>query len=146
MNLANMKKGIDYIGVGVGGAIINEKNEILLFLRNVNPEKGYWSIPGGSVEYGETIEDAVIRELYEELGIQIEIVGLLGVANHIVGEDKSHWVSPEFQVKIVSGTPVNLESDKHIEMEWFSLENLPENLAIPALVAIEGYKRGQTSL
>lgn len=135
-----MKKGIDYIGVGVGGAIINDKNEILLFLRNVNPEKGLWSIPGGSVEYGETVEDAVIRELYEELGVQVEIVALLGVANHIIKEINSHWVSPEFQVKITSGVPKNLEPDKHIKMEWFSLTNLPKNLAIPALVAIEGYK------
>jgi len=133
------KRGVDCIGVGVGGAIINEKNEILLFLRNVNPEKGYWSIPGGGVEFGEAIEDAVIRELYEELGIQVEVVELLGIANHIVKENKSHWVSPEFHVKIVSGIPKNLEKEKHIEMKWFSLDNLPEPIAIPAKVAIDGY-------
>jgi len=136
-----MKKGIDYIGVGVGGAIINEKEEILLFLRNSDPEKGFWSIPGGSVEFGESVETALIRELREELGVEVEVIRLLGLANHIIKDESSHWLSPEFQVKIISGTPQNMEKNKHAKMKWFSLENLPEKLAIPAVVAIEGYKR-----
>ena len=136
-----MKKGIDYIGVGVGGAIINDNKEILLFLRNKDPENGFWSIPGGSVEYGESVENALVRELYEELGVKVEIISLLGVANHIIKEKGSHWVSPEFHVKIVSGTPKNMEIEKHTKMLWFSLDKLPEKLAIPAVVAIEGYKR-----
>lgn len=45
-----MIQGKDYIGVGCGAFIVNEKNELLLQLRNKAPEKEYWSIPGGRVE------------------------------------------------------------------------------------------------
>ena len=71
-----------------------------MFLRNVNPEKGFWSLPGGSVEFGKSVEDAVVREFYEELGVQVDVIALLSVATHIINDIDSHWISPEFLVKI----------------------------------------------
>ena len=61
-----MQKGKDYIGIGVGAAIINEKNEMLLLFRNKAPEAGCWNIPGGSVELFETVKEAVKREVKEK--------------------------------------------------------------------------------
>jgi len=116
-----MKKGIDYIGVGVGGVIINGHDEVLLLLRKCSPEIGYWTIPGGSVEFGENIEDALKREIREELGVEIKIIKLLNIANHIVHAEKIHYVSPEFLVEIISGTPQNLETQSHSDMKWFSI-------------------------
>lgn len=132
--------GKEYIGVGVGGLILNKKNEVLLLLRNVDPEKNFWSIPGGQVEFGEKVEDALIRELKEELGIDVAVINLLCVTNHILSQTNTHWISPAYYVKIISGIPLNKEKNKHLEMKWFPVNDLPANLAIPAINAIKNYK------
>lgn len=134
-----MKKGRDYIGVGVGAVIINDNEEILLLLRKKSPESGRWTIPGGSVEFGERVEDAIIREVNEELGIDVEVIKLLRVTNHIVKEEGQHWISPAFLVKHVSGTPVNKEPESHSEINWFSIHSLPDNVTITTSLALKSY-------
>jgi mutator protein MutT len=64
-----MQKGIDYIGVSAGAIIFNDKGEIFLSKRsqNTSNERGHWETPGGSVEFGETLEQAAKREILEEL-------------------------------------------------------------------------------
>ena len=136
-----MKKGIDFIGVGVGGVIINNKKEILLFLRNKSPEKNYWTIPGGSVEFGEKIEDAILREVYEEVGVSCEIIKFLGVKNHILPLEKTHWIACSFLLKIKEGIPNNMEPQSHSKMQWFDINNLPENTTLTTHAALN-YLRG----
>ncbi|MEF8719282.1 MAG: NUDIX domain-containing protein [Candidatus Accumulibacter necessarius] len=133
-----MKKGVDYIGVGVGAVIVNDER-ILLLLRKKAPEQGCWSIPGGGVEYGETIESAILREIDEELGIKGEIISLLRVTNHIGENNAFHWVSPAFLVHVKSGTPQNIEPDSHKGMGWFPINDLPENLTITTKAAVNSY-------
>ncbi len=125
-----MKRGIDYIGIGVGAAIFNAKNELLIMKRGkkAKNEKGKWEIPGGSVEFNETIEDALKREVREEIGVEIRIIELLGVCNHIILDEKQHWIAPTFICKITKGKPKILEPDKCEKLEWFSInkaEKLP---------------------
>ena len=120
-----MKKGKDYIGVGAGAVMLNGRDEILLLLRNKEPEAGCWSIPGGTVEFFETLEDAIVREVKEEVGVTTEVIALLGVTNHIIPEEGLHWVTTPFLVKIKEGTPINLEPQKHLDLRWFSIHNLP---------------------
>lgn len=134
-----MKKGKDYIGVGVGAVLVNDKAEVLLLLRKKAPEAGCWSIPGGTVEFGETIEDALLRELKEELGIESQIIKLLRVTNHILKDEKIHWVSPCFLVKTVSGVPENRETDAHSSLAWFSVSSLPKNFTLTTELAIQSY-------
>lgn len=64
-----MKKGIDYIGLGAGGLIINNEGKILLSRRGpkARNQTGKWEAPGGSVAFGETAMDTVKREAREEL-------------------------------------------------------------------------------
>ena len=83
-----MEIGRDYIGVGVGAFIVNRNNEVLLQKRAVLPEKGYWSLIGGRLEMFETLEDAVIREVKEETDLDIEIIKLLGICDHIIENEK----------------------------------------------------------
>lgn len=66
------------------GAIVVDRGRVLLLKRRKEPESGCWGIQGGAVEFGETIEDAVKRELKEELSVGVEIVALLGVTDHIL--------------------------------------------------------------
>lgn len=136
-----MIQGKDYIGVGCGAFILNEQEEVLLQLRNKAPEKEYWSIPGGKVELFETFEQAVKREVKEETGAEVEVIGLLGMCNHIIGNEQRHWVSPSYLCKIVKGEPRIMEPTKHLDMKWFSLDNLPEKITITTQEAISNYRK-----
>ena len=135
-----MKPGKDYIGVGCGAFILNNSNEVLLQQRNKEPEKGYWSIPGGKLEWMETFEEAVKREIKEECDIDIKVLRLLGICDHIVKSENQHWVSPSFLCKIEKGEPKIMELNKHLDMKWFSLDNLPEKLTITTKDAVNSYR------
>ena len=88
-----MKKGVDHIGVGVGAIIYDQDNRVFLAKRGkeARNESGKWEFPGGSVEFGETLEHALGRELMVEYGIEIEVLSLLDVVNHIIPDEKQHW-------------------------------------------------------
>ena len=135
-----MKPGKDYIGVGCGAFILNEEGKVLLQQRNKEPEKGYWSIPGGKLEWMETFEDAVKREVKEECDVDIQVEKLLGICDHIVKNENQHWVSPSFLCKITNGEPKIMEPTKHTDMKWFSLNELPEKLTITTQNAVRHYK------
>ncbi len=68
----NMKKGIDYIGVGIGAVIVDTDGKMLLSKRGpkAKNERGKWEFPGGGVEFGDTMEETIKREMKEELGIK----------------------------------------------------------------------------
>ena len=118
-----MKRGTDYIGVGVGAVIVNKEGKILLTLRGKQAQNqvGKWECPGGAVEFNETLKDTILREVKEELDIEIEIIELLGIADDILPFEKQHWVAPSFLCKIKKGTPKNLEPHKCEKIEWFTL-------------------------
>lgn len=136
-----MKPGVDYIGVGCGALIINDKNETLLIKRGAKSKNqvGFWSKPGGAVEFGENVEDAVKREIMEELGIEIELVKFLGFTNHIIKEENQHWATFDFLAKIVRGEPKNMEPEKIEEIKWFNLENLPEKTTWTTIRPVREY-------
>ncbi|MBT3249859.1 MAG: NUDIX domain-containing protein [Candidatus Pacebacteria bacterium] len=122
--MSNCVIGKDCIGVGVGALIFNEEGKMLLALRGqkAKNEVGKWEIPGGAVEFGETIEQALKREIKEELDIEIELQEMLQLCDHIIPEDKQHWVSPTYICQVVSGVPKNLEPEKCDRIGWFSVE------------------------
>jgi 8-oxo-dGTP diphosphatase len=139
-----MKKGIDHIGVGVGAIIYGRDNKVFLAKRGkeAKNESGKWEFPGGSVEFGETLEHALAREIREEYGIEIEILSLLDVVNHIIHDEKQHWVSPSFICRITFGTPVIKEPHKCDEIGWFSLDHLPENtMTIASKKSLESLRK-----
>jgi len=121
-----MREGIDYIGVGVGAVIVNDKNKILLSKRgkDAKNEKGKWEYPGGSVEFGDTLRDTIKREIKEELGVEIELFEQLPSIDHFIPEENQHWITNAFIARIVKGVPQILEPDKCEEISWFSLEEI----------------------
>ena len=131
-----MKIGKDYIGVGVGAFIINENNQLLLQKRAVPAEKDHWCIPGGRLEMFETLENAVIRETKEETDLDIEVIKMIGVCDHIIKEESAHWVATSFLCKIKSGVPKIMEPDKASDLRWFDLDKLPEKLTITTKKAL----------
>jgi mutator protein MutT len=85
--------------VGVGGVII-ENRRALLIRRGSEPLKGQWSIPGGTLETGETLEQGVIREMAEETGLIVQVVELIEVFERIMrdaeGRTQYHFVIVDY--------------------------------------------------
>jgi mutator protein MutT len=125
-----MQRGVDYIGVGVGAIIVDSQGRLLLAKRGpqARNERGLWEFPGGSVELGETLAEALRREMREELGIEIVVGELLDVVDHILKEEGQHWVSPTFLCTISSGEPHIREPEKCADIGWFHTNEIPEKL------------------
>lgn len=124
-----MKKGIDYIGVGAGAVIFSREGKVFLARRGkeAGNESGKWEFPGGGVEFNETLEHALVREVMEEYGFEIEVQELLDVVDHIIPAEKQHWVSPTFICSVKSGTPGIREPRKCEAIGWFDLDRIPED-------------------
>jgi len=69
--------------VGVGAVVLNGAGQVLLVKRAHEPLKGEWSLPGGGVEVGETLEAAVVRELFEETGLTVIVGPVVEVLDRI---------------------------------------------------------------
>ena len=121
-----MVRGIDYIGVGVGAIIFDQKGRIFLAKRGVKSrnEAGKWECPGGALEFGDSFEKTLKREMKEEYGIEIEVKEFLDVCNHIIPEEKQHWVSPSFLCRVRLGEPRILEPQKCSVIGWFTIDEI----------------------
>ncbi len=86
--------------VGIGGVVI-EDGRALLIRRGGEPLRGQWSIPGGTLELGESLEQGVVRELLEETGLQVRILGFLEVFDRIFREPSAEGNGPRFHFVIV---------------------------------------------
>lgn len=106
-------------------AVLLKGNEVLLIRRGREPFKGSWALPGGFVEVGETVEDAVRRELVEETGLKGDVVDLLGVYSAPGRDPRGHTVSVTFVLK-VSGIVHVDDLDDADEARWFPLDALPD--------------------
>ena len=127
--------------VGVGVLLLDPPDRVLLTLRKRAPEAGCWSIVGGKVDFLETLDQCAIREAREETGVEVELVRLLCVTDHVLPGEGQHWVAPAYLGRIVGGEPRNCEPDKTQEVKWFALDRVPGNLTMTARNAISAYLR-----
>ncbi|MDE5412757.1 (deoxy)nucleoside triphosphate pyrophosphohydrolase [Alkalihalobacterium chitinilyticum] len=112
----------------VGAVMINENNHILCALRSETMSMAnYWEFPGGKIEKGENMEDALIREIDEELGSQIEVVEKITDTHHQTDSVIVHLHT--YLAKIIEGTPEPIE---HAELRWVPIENLHQLNWAPA--------------
>ncbi|GIL13115.1 MAG: DNA mismatch repair protein MutT [Chloroflexota bacterium] len=137
-----MRRGIDYIGVGVGAIIRDDQGRVFLAKRGpqAKNERGLWEFPGGAVEFGETLRNALAREIYEEYGIIIRVEDLLTVTDHILPDERQHWVSPSFICRILEGTPTIREPEKCSAIGWFALDAMPDDLTLVTRHDLELYR------
>jgi len=117
--------------VGVGGVVI-EDGRVLLIRRGQAPLLGEWSLPGGLLECGETLREAVVREVLEETALAVEATTMLGVYERVTRSDdgrvRYHYVLIDFLCHRVDGA-LNAGSDA-AEAGWFLQHNLAD-LALP---------------
>ena len=116
-------------------AIIQKGNKILLIKRKCEPEKGKWALPGGHINWDETLENAVIREVNEETNLKV-------INSCLVAIYSSHNRHPEqmlaaVYVTEVAGSP--LAGSDAADIGYFHAESLPENLAFDHREIIKDY-------
>ena len=111
--------------LAVDGVIV-EKKSVLLVKRAIEPFKSYWCLPGGHVEYGETVEQAVKREMKEELGVSVKIKKLVGVYSKPKRDPRGHTVSIAFLLQKIRGR-IHL-SKEAAEFSYFALNKLPKKI------------------
>lgn len=113
-------------------AVIVRDKEILLVKRGTEPSRGKWSVPGGSIEWGETLAEALKREIREETGLEIEIIKLIGVTDLIVDSKPSyHYVLIDYLARPVGG---NLTPGSDVmDVRWVSVDNLSDYELTPHL-------------
>jgi len=123
--------------IGVGGIIFQE-DQILLIKRGMEPSLGQWSIPGGAVHVGETLEEAVRREILEETHLEVEVLTLAKVLERIFrdpdGRVAYHYVLVDFLCRRKDG---ELRSDSDAQDARFvSLQDLPSYRIAPVTLEV----------
>jgi 8-oxo-dGTP diphosphatase len=121
--------------IGVGAVVFNARDEILLIKRGKEPHYGRWMVPGGTLEWGETLEQAVIREVHEETGVEIRLDGFVEIIEAIVpGDAGFHYVIMDYVATHVAGEPV--AGDDALEATWAGPSRLGELDLTEDLVAV----------
>jgi len=119
--------------------------QILLHRReNTGYQDGKWDIAGsGHVDKNETAKAAVIRECKEEIGIDVKLEDINFVhLSHRLSKDRIYY-DIYFTIKSYTGTPIIMEPDKCSQMEWFLIDNLPDDIIDCRKQDIQNYTAGK---
>ena len=128
----DLRRGIDHIGVSASFIIHDGSGRILLQKRGANArdENGNWDVGGGAIEFGESINEAVTREIKEELCVEPLDVRFLTVydAFRTHNGKKTHWIAIMHAVKVDPKEVKIGEPEKIEEIDWFTSDSLPSPL------------------
>lgn len=134
------------VGVGFGLMLLRD-GKVLLGRRHEDPAKadsdlhgeGSWTMPGGGMEYGESFEKTIIRELEEETSIKVkkEDLKLISITNDIGTE--AHYITIGFLCEKFEGEAQVMEPDEITEWQWFDLNNLPDPVFSCSLKIVKNY-------
>jgi 8-oxo-dGTP diphosphatase len=124
--------------VGVGAVVI-DGTKVLLVRRGNEPLKGEWSLPGGALELGETLQQGIVREVFEETGLTVSPVGVVEILDRITPDEESgrvryHYVLVDFVCRVIGGTPlVGSDAD---ELRWVERNELARHTVAPITVRV----------
>lgn len=114
----------DHIVTSVVAVIINDDQEVLLTKRNIPPFQGEWVMPGGKIDLGEPIIKAIEREVMEEVGLQVEVVDLLDVFEHVTpGDDNYHFIILYYLCRPLY-CDIRHNQDEVVEARWVAQQDL----------------------
>ena len=113
---------------GVGVILFNQDGKFLLIKRTSKHAAGMYALPGGWMEFGETPEEAGIREAKEELDVDLKDIKVLGITNNFFPAENIHTISPLVAARIMPGQePKIMEPHKVEQLVWCDdWDNLPE--------------------
>jgi len=117
------------VNVGVGIIILSiPENKILLGKRSKKHSHGVntWCSPGGHIEFGETPEDAITRETFEEVGLKVRSLRYIGFTNDVFKKEEKHYITLWFETNIFTGKIKDTDELKNVA--WFSIKKLPKLL------------------
>lgn len=136
-----MDKKYPKVGVGV---MIMRDNKVLLGLRQGSHGDGEWGLPGGSVEFGESIFQAAKREAKEEVGVDVDDLELISISDEMkyIDTNGKHFVVLGVRAKSVIGEPRLMEPDKSVRWDWFDLNDLPEQIFEGTRLVLVNYNKG----
>jgi len=106
------------------GAVVVRDDCLLVIRRGHGPGAGEWSVPGGRVEAGETLHEAVVREMWEETGLEVVVERFLGWVERL-GDDH-HFVILDFVVGLLDAEATAVAGDDAAEAAWVPLHELSE--------------------
>ena len=137
------------MGIGVGVIVLNEKKQILLGLRNEDEKKadselhgeGTWTMPGGKLEYGESFEEAGVRETKEETDLNVTDIEVFCMNNDL--NKHAQFVTVGLIAREYNGEVKVMEPDEIVDWKWFDLDNLPKNLFMPSRKCLQNYFDGK---
>jgi ADP-ribose pyrophosphatase YjhB (NUDIX family) len=131
------------------GAVIFRGEEVLLVRRGQEPARGSWSLPGGLVELGESLEAAIRREVAEETGLAVTILGVAAVLERIFRDDAGgipyHYVLVDFLCDYTGGEPTpasDITAARFVAPEDLTKFELPDFTSQVILRAREQRRRG----
>jgi 8-oxo-dGTP diphosphatase len=109
--------------VAVGGVCVHD-DALLLVRRGRGPAQGEWSVPGGRVERGETLHEAVVREAFEETGLEVVVDRFLGWSERI--DDEYHYVILDFVVTALDPAQAPVAGDDAAEAAWVPIAGVTD--------------------
>jgi 8-oxo-dGTP diphosphatase len=124
-----MKKGVDYIGTAVVYFCHDGAGNVLFAKRSTNSrdEIGCWDIGGGAIEFNESVEDTVRKEIKEEYSTDVKEIQFLGFRDVHRDNDgiPTHWIALDFKVLVDKDMARIGEPHKFDDLAWFTLGSLP---------------------
>lgn len=117
--------------------IIIELNKGIILIERKNPPYG-WALPGGFVDYGESLEDAAAREAREETSLEIQNLQLLGCYSDPKRDSRMHTISTVF---VGTGIGCPQASDDAVNLASFELDSLPEPLCFDHAMILKDYRK-----
>lgn len=111
--------------IGFGVVIVRDR-KVLLGYQTRGYEEPCWAFPGGKLDEGETINQAVVREVREECGLEVSNFEFITLFEDIF-ENMTHVISLVVKVNSFQGEPEVLEPNKCQQWKWFGIDNIPEN-------------------
>ncbi len=127
-----------YPEVTVGAFIRNQKNQILL-IKSAKWGNKIYVVPGGHIEIGETIENALKREVLEEIGVEVDFIRLVSISEAIFPNlyyKRKHFIFLECECKIKNGQKIKVDNREIQEARWFSLKDAQKQNTDPYTKAV----------
>lgn len=120
--------------------VVEKNGKILLIRRGIEPNKGMMALPGGYIDWNETAEEAVVREVLEETGVKTHVVQLLGVYSDPNRDPKDKQnIALAYQLSVEDDLKMQPQEGEVLEVDYFSLEDLPKDIAFDHREIIQTY-------